>query len=88
MIPPNQGFNLFQDSSLNKTPRENFYISIYEGPNGISKDVPDRAQTLLFVVKVSDLDDETVTCGIPYNLAILNSPERSHLGKNLIPPKW
>ena len=33
MIPPNQGSNLSQDSSLNKTPRENCYILGYKGSN-------------------------------------------------------
>ena len=36
MIPPIQGSSLSQDSSLNRTPRENCYISGYEGPNEIS----------------------------------------------------
>ena len=35
MIPQNQGSSLSHDSSLNMTPRENFYISGYEGPNEI-----------------------------------------------------
>ena len=35
MIPPSQGSSLSQDSALNKWPRENFYISGYEGPNEI-----------------------------------------------------
>ena len=52
MIPPNQGSNLSQDSSLNKTPRENCYISGYKGPNEISLDFLDREQTVIFVVKV------------------------------------
>ena len=88
MIPPNQGSILFQDSSLNRTPRENCYISGYEGPNEISQDVPDRACTVLYVVKVSDPDDETGTRGSPYKFAMLNSPERSHLGRALISPNW
>ena len=60
MIPPSQGSNLSLDSSLNGTPRENCYISSYKGPNEISQDVPDRARTVLFVVKVSDPKGETV----------------------------
>ena len=88
MIPPNQGSNLFQDSSLNRTPRENCYISCYKGPNEISQDVPDRAWIVLFVVKFLDPDDETVTCGGIYKLSMMNSLERSHLGKTLISPNW
>ena len=38
-------------------------------------------QTLLSMVKVSDLDDETGTCGSPYKFAILDSSEISHIGK-------
>ena len=71
MIPPNQGSNLFQESSLNRKPRENCYISGYEGPNAIYQDVPDRAQTVLSVVKVLDPKDETVTHGSPYKFAML-----------------
>ena len=63
MIPLNQGSNLSLDSSLNKTPRENCYISGYEGPNEISQDVTDRTWTVLFVVKFSDPEGETVTRG-------------------------
>ena len=37
MIPSNQGSILSLDSSLNRTPRENCYISGYEGPNEILK---------------------------------------------------
>ena len=88
MIPPNQGSSLSQDSSLNRTPRENCYISGYEGPNEISQDVPDRAHNLIFLVKVSDPDDETVTHGSLYKFDMLNSPERSHLGKTHISPNW
>ena len=88
MIPPNQGSNLSQDSSLNRTPRENCYISSYEGPNEISQNVPDRAWTVLSVVKVSDPEDETMTRGSLYKFAMLNSPKISHLGKNLINPNW
>ena len=65
MIPPNEGSIPFQDSSLNRTPRENCYISGYEGPNEILQDVPYREQTLVSLVKVSDPDDETGTRGSP-----------------------
>ena len=40
------------------------------------------------VVKVLDLDDETVTCGNMYKSYMLNSPKISHLGKPLISPNW
>ena len=53
MIPPNQGSSLSHDSSLNRTPAKNWYISGYEGPNEISQDVLDREQTVIFVVNVS-----------------------------------
>ena len=86
MIPLNQGSILFQDSSLNMTPRENCYISGYKGPNEISQDVPNRTWNLIYVVKFSDPDDETRTCGSLYKFSILNNPEISHLGKNLISP--
>ena len=33
MIPPIYSSSLLQDSSINSTPGENCYISIYEGPN-------------------------------------------------------
>ena len=56
MIPPIQGSSLSQDSTLNKWPRENCYISGYEGPNEISKDVLKRAQNLFYVVKVLGLE--------------------------------
>ena len=86
MIPPNQGSSLFQDSSLNKTPRDNRYISGYEGPNEIYQDVTDKSWTLIYVVKVSNPDDETGTRGSPYKFVMLNSPEIRHLGKNIISP--
>ena len=88
MIPPNQGSSLFHDSVLKRTPRENCYISGYEGPNEISQHVPDRAQIALSVVKVSDPDDETRTRGSPYKFHMLNSPKISHLGKPLLSPNW
>ena len=86
MIPPNQDSILFQDSSLNRTPRENCYISGYEGPNEISKDFIDRAWTLISMVKVSDLEGETLTCGSPYDFAVLNNPVTGYLGKMIISP--
>ena len=86
MFPPNKGSNLFQDSSPNMRPRENCYSSGYEGPNEISQDVPERARTVLSVVKISDPEDETVTRGSLYKFALLNSPKMSHLGKTCMSP--
>ena len=86
MIPPNQGSILSLDSSLNRTPRENFYISGCEGPNEISQDFRDREQTLISRVKGLDSEYETVTCGSSYNFSILNSPVAGHLGKMIISP--
>ena len=86
MIPPSQGSNLSQDSSLNMTPRDNCNISGYRYPNEILQDVLDRAWTILSVVKFSDPEGETVTCGIPYNFAMLNNPETSHLGEMIKSP--
>ena len=86
MIPPNQGSSLFQDSSLNKTLRDNCYILGYEGPSEISQDVPDREQTLISMVKYSEPDGEIVTCGSMYKFSMLNIPKLSHLGKNLTRP--
>ena len=84
MIPPTQGSSLSQNSDLNRSPRENRYISGYEGPNEISQDVPEREQNVIFVVEFLYHEDETLTHGIPYNFAMLNSREIGHLGKNLI----
>ena len=70
------------------TPWENCYISGYEGPNEIYKDVLDRSRTLIYVVTILDNDDKTGTHGISYTFAMLNSPEISHLGKTLISPNW
>ena len=88
MIPPNQGSILFQDSSLNKTPRKNFYISGYEVPNEIVQDVIYRAQTVIFVLKFSDIKGKIVTRGSPYKFTILNSPAIRYLGKMSISPTW
>ena len=88
MIYPNQGSSLFHDSSLNKTPRENYYISGYQGPNEIYKDFPERAWNLISVVEFADPEDEPVTFGSLYNFAMLNNPETGHLGKTLISPNW
>ena len=86
MIPPNHGSILFQDSSLNRTPRENFYILGYKGPNEIAQDVSDRERTVLSVVSILDPEGETVTRGSLYKFAMLNSPQNSHLGKLSISP--
>ena len=88
MFPPNQGSSLFQDSSLKMTPTENCNISGYKDPNEKFQDDPNREWTLLSVINVSDLDDETRTCGSPYMFAMMNSPEISHIGKTLISPNW
>ena len=70
------------------TPRENFYILGYRGPNENFQDVTKHKWNLLYVVKVSDPEDETITHGSPYNSAMLNSPEKGHLGKMIISPNW
>ena len=43
---------------------------------------------LYVVVKFSYPKGETMTRGIMYKFAILNSPEISHIGKTLISPNW
>ena len=88
MIPPNQGSILSSDSSLNRTPREYFYISGYEGPNEIYQDFLDREHIVISMIKFSYPKGETVTPGNPYKFGMLNSPEISHLGKTLISPNW
>ena len=88
MIPPNQSSSLFQDSSLNRTPRENCDILGYKAPNEISQDFLDREQTLISLVKVSYPKGETLTRGSPYKFAMPNSPELSHRGKTIISPNW
>ena len=88
MVPPSQGSNLSQDSSLNMTPRENCYISGYEGPDEISQDVPGRARIVRSMVNISDLEGEIVTCGSPYKFAMLNCPKLSHHGKTIISHNW
>ena len=88
MIPPCQGSSLFQDSSLNMTRWDNFYVLGYKFPNEIYEDVIERAQNTLSMVQVSNPEDETVTRGIPYSFAILNSPVTGHLGKMIISPNW
>ena len=88
MIPPNQGSNLSLDSSVNRTPRKNCYISGYEGPNEILQDVPYKVRTLIYLVKFSDLEGETMTRGSLYKFVMLNSPEIRHLGKTYISTNW
>ena len=88
MIPPSQGSSLFQDSSLNRTPGTNWYILAYKGPNEIYDNVLERERTIISVVRVSDLEYETVARGIPYNFVVLNSPVTGHLGKMIINPNW
>ena len=86
MIPPSYGSSLFQNSSLDRKPRENRYSLGYLCPNGIPEDVLEKARTILSVVRISDSEDEPVTCGMPYNFVILNSPVTGHLGKRIINP--
>ena len=88
MIPPIQGSILFQDSSLNMTPMENCNISSYKDQNEISQDVLDRAWNIFSMVKYSYPEGDRVTCGSPYNFAMLNNPETSHLGKRFISSNW
>ena len=88
MIPPTQCSSLFQDSSLNKTPRDNCYIFGYEGPNAILQYVLDREWTLISVVNFLDTYGETMTHGSLYNFAILNNLITGHLGKMIITPNW
>ena len=61
MFPPNQGSSLFQDSSLNMTPRKNCNISGYKDPNENFQEFIDRERTLISVVKCLDSEGETVT---------------------------
>ena len=70
------------------TPRENCNISGYKDPNELYPYLPDREQNLISMVKVLDLEGETVTRGSLYKFSMLSSPERSHLGKNIISPNW
>ena len=86
MIPLIQGSNLSQDLFLNMIPWDNCYISGYEGPNEIYKDIPERQRTMLSMVNVLYPKDETVTCGSLYNFTMMNSPKTGHLGKMLISP--
>ena len=88
MISPSQGSSLFQKSSINRSPGEICNILGYRGPNGILEDVPEREQTLISLIRISVSEDELVTRGIPYNVAVLNSPVTGHLGKRIINPKW
>ena len=88
MFHPNQSSSLFQDSSLNMTPRENCNISGYKDPNEISQYFLDRAHNLISLVNISDPKGEIVTCGSLYKFSVLNSLETSHLGKTLISPNW
>ena len=86
MIPPNQGSNLFQNTIINMTPRDNLYISVWEDPNETYQDCADREGTIVFGVIFSYPECETVTRGIMYRFAMLNSPQTSHLGKLSISP--
>ena len=61
---------------------------VYKGPNEIYEDVSEREWNVTFVVCVSDLEDETVTRGSPYNFVVLNNLVTGHLGKMIISPDW
>ena len=41
---------------------------------------------LLYVVEVSDPEDEAVSCGSPYNFSMWHSLEKGHLEKMIISP--
>ena len=56
----------------------------YKGPNEILEDVPERVRTILFVVQISEPEDETVTRGSLYNFVVLNSPVTGYLGKMIM----
>ena len=58
---------------------DNFYISGQEGSNQISQYFLDREHTLIFVVRFSDPEDETMTRGIPDKFAILNGTKKGIL---------
>ena len=60
----------------------------YKYPNEISKYVPERAWIVIFLVKLLDPKDETVTCGSPYNFSMLKIHETDHLGKIRISLTW
>ena len=51
------GQSLSLDSSLNRTPRENCYISGYEGPNEIYEYFLEIAQNIISLVQISDPKD-------------------------------
>ena len=38
------------------------------------------------MIRILEPEDETVTCGSPYNFIVLNSPVTGHLGKMIISP--
>ena len=69
-------------------PRENCNISFYKYPNEISQDLSDRAWNVPSMVKFLDHKGETMTCGSPYNVAMLNTPKKHHLRKTLISPNF
>ena len=70
------------------TPGANCYSMGYRGPNGIPEDVPEISRNLNSVVQIFEPEDEPVTCGMPYNFTVLNSPVTGHLGKMIINPSW
>ena len=60
----------------------------YRGPNGIHEYVSEIAWTVLSVVLIYEPEDEPMTCGMPYNFTVLNSPITGHLGKMIINSNW
>ena len=60
----------------------------YRGPNGITEDVPEKERPVVSFIQISEPEDEPVTCGMPYNFTILNSPVIGHLGKIIVNPNW
>ena len=40
------------------------------------------------MVQISELEDETLTRGRPYNFNVMNSPITGHLGKRTIIPNY
>ena len=40
------------------------------------------------MVHVFNSEDEPVTCGNPYNFAVLNNPITGHIGQIAISPNW
>ena len=54
----------------------------------MEKDFIERLWNLIYVVQISDSEDQPVTRGMPYNFVVLNSFVIGHLEKRIINPKW